>query len=122
MSDDIRVLHYADKTSDKYWAIDTRPNAKGGHDVWYGRRGKPLVYRSSDKADWRRQYEAKLRKGYLKFKSLTIDRSTNMVVSKKRPGEQHSKPVLVSDLDSGSRNADRQLLGVCTQHFHGAIP
>ena len=35
MSDDIRVLHYADNTSDKYWAIDTRPNAKGGHDGWY---------------------------------------------------------------------------------------
>lgn len=82
MSDDIRVLHYADNTSDKYWAIDTRPNSKGGHDVWYGRRGKPLLFRSTDKADWRRQFEAKLRKGYLKFKTLTIDRSTNMVVSK----------------------------------------
>lgn len=82
MSDDIRVLHYTDSKSDKYWAIDTRPNANGGHDVWYGRRGKPLVFRSTDKADWRRQYEAKLRKGYVKRRTLAIDRNSNMVVSK----------------------------------------
>lgn len=85
MNLDIKVLHYADETSDKIWAVDPKPNANGGHDVWYGRRDKVMTFRPTEKSDWISLHDAKIRKGYECCSGLTIDRNTNMVVARGDP-------------------------------------
>lgn len=82
MSSEIRVLHYRDNRSDKIWAIDEKPNADGNHDVWYGRRGNTMTFRPISDSDWFARYQAKLDKGYKPCPDKTIDRNTNLVVSK----------------------------------------
>lgn len=82
MNLDIKVLHYVDETSDKIWAIDPQPNANGGHDVWYGRSGKVMTFRPTEKSDWARLHDAKIRKGYERCPGLTINRNTNLVVAR----------------------------------------
>ena len=81
MSGSITVLQYKDKRSDKIWAIDSKPNANGGHDIWYGRRGTRLRHSPTDDKNWRKRMNDKLGKGYTKADGLTVDYSTCYVTS-----------------------------------------
>lgn len=81
MSDSIRVLQYTDGKSDKIWAVDSEPNADGGHDIWYGRTGKTLQFKPSNTADYQKRIQSKLAKGYVHFADATIDRDSRKVVS-----------------------------------------
>lgn len=90
MSGSITVLHYRDSTSDKIWAIDSKPNSDGGHDIWYGRRGSSLRYSPTSDSNWRKRLNDKLGKGYTRAEGLTVDPETCRVIALSE--EQNSLP------------------------------
>lgn len=80
MSDSIHVLQYKNGNSNKVWAIDSRQNSDGGHDIWYGRSGAQLQHKPMNTAGFQRRLQSKIGKGYVRMTGVTIDRDRRVVV------------------------------------------
>jgi len=77
----IFVYHYGNGSSDKYWAIDDKPDESGNLSVWWGRRGQTLQHQKRSGAkSWVKLVDEKLQKGYVQKPSLTVDTDALRVV------------------------------------------
>lgn len=92
----IRVFHYQDGRSNKYWAVDLKPILTGVYGVWYGAAsGSKLTSKTvPDSPSVNRRIQGKLDKGYIEMPELTIDRESGRVIDRGRVSDENIRDAL----------------------------
>ncbi len=92
----IRVFHYQDSRSNKYWAVDLKPVLTGVYGIWYGAAsGSKLTSKTvPDSPSVSRRIQDKLDKGYIEKPDLTIDRESGRVIDRGSVSDENVRDAL----------------------------